>query len=70
MKILDRELGAKLRAIVSIGTAATTALTLLASQIDALPEGADTASVALLIVSALITFVGRFTQIGDKTHGA
>jgi hypothetical protein len=66
MKILDRELGARLRAIVSIATAATTALTLLASQIDALPEGADTASVALLIVSAVVTFVGRFTSVGNQ----
>jgi hypothetical protein len=68
MKILDRELGARLRAIVSISTAATTALTLLAEQLDALPDGADTASVGLLIVSALITFVGRFTQIGDTKN--
>lgn len=68
MRILDRELGARLRAIVSIATAATTALTLLAEQLDALPEGADTATVGLLIVSAALTFVGRFTKIGDTKN--
>lgn len=66
MKLLDKELGAPIRAVISIATAAVTALTLLAEQLDALPENADTATVGLLVASAVITFLGRFTTKGNQ----
>jgi len=70
MKLLDKNLGARLRAIISIATAAVAALTLLSQQLDALPANADTATVALLVASATITFLGRFTSVGDADKAA
>jgi hypothetical protein len=64
--ILDRNLGARIRAGLSIVTSLVAALSFIADSLDAIPEGTTPAVVALMLANAVIIAIGRFSSIGNK----
>lgn len=65
MKILDRELGARKRAILSVTTMIIGALTMITETLDAIPDVTPIGAAILSLGVALIQYLGRLTKFGD-----
>lgn len=70
MNLFDKELGAKLRALIAVVfalvTAAVAVLQAVADVLESLPKWREI-GVVLMWVHAAITLLGRFSAIGDRT---
>lgn len=64
--ILDKNLGAALRAKLAIAVMIIGALTDVANALDGIPQGAPLASSAAAVAVALLMWLGRFTKIGNQ----
>lgn len=64
--ILDKNLGAALRAKLAIAVMLIGALTEVADTLENMPDGATLATSAAAVAVAILMYFGRFTKYGNK----